>query len=129
MQNNSILQTIGTVSSLIMAIITLKITHSVLEIDLLNLKDVLSKYAEFLITFSTIFLMIVTGFSYYNTRIEHEGITRLLYVLVALAHTILAPSVLIIGIMKIEFGQYWLAALIGIFILIYWGSKQIQSQS
>jgi hypothetical protein len=129
MQAKAILQTLGTVSSLILAFITLKITHNILEIDVLNIKDVLSKYAEFLLTILTVSLMMVTGFSYYNSRIEHQGITKLLYVLLALAHTVLAPLALIVGIMKIEFGQYWWVVLIGILILLYWGSQQKEAQN
>jgi hypothetical protein len=129
MQAKSVLQTLGTVFSLILALITLNITSNFLDINVLNLSDVLSKYAEFILTILTISLMIVTGFSYYNSRIEHEGITRVLYLLLGLAHTVLAPSALIIGIMKIEFGQYWLAVLIGIIILIYWGNQQRESQN
>jgi hypothetical protein len=120
---------LGTISSLILAFITLKMTHNHLEIDVLNFTDIVSKYAEFLVAIFTISLMMVTGFSYYYSRKEHKGRTRYLYVLVALAHTVLAPSAFIIGIIKIEFGQYWLAALIGIMILIYWGSQLRESQN
>jgi hypothetical protein len=128
MQTKSVLQTLGTVFSLILALITINITSNFQDIDVLNLSDVLSKYAEFILTILTFSLMMVTGFSYYNSRIEYEGVTRVLYLFLALAHTVLAPSALIIGIMKIEFGQYWLAVLIGIIILIYWGSQQRESQ-
>lgn len=129
MQAKSIIQTLGTVFSLILAFITLKVTHNLLEIDVLNVTDIISKYGEFLLTILTVSIMMLTGFSYYNSRIEHDGVTRVLYLLLALAHTFLAPTALIVGIMKIEFGQYWLAALIGIFILIYWGSQQRESQN
>jgi hypothetical protein len=129
MQAKSVLQTLGTVFSLILALITLNITSNFQDIDVLNLSDVLSKYAEFILTILTFSLMIVTGFSYYNSRIEHEGITRVLYLFLGLSHTILAPTALTIGIMKIEFGQYWLAVLISIIILIYWGSQQKESQN
>lgn len=84
MHTKALLQTLGTVSSLILAIITLNITHSLQEINFLSLTDVLSKYGEFLVTILAFSLMMVTGFSYYNSRIQHEGITRFLYVLLAL---------------------------------------------
>jgi hypothetical protein len=129
MQAKAILQSIGTVSSLILAFITLQITHNLLEINALDLTDVFSKYGEFLLMVLTIGLMIITGYSYFNSRVEHVGITRLLYLFLAVAHVFLAPSALIIGIMKIQFGQYWWAVLIGIFILIYWGNQQRESQN
>lgn len=129
MQTKAILQTLGTVFSLILAVITLEITHNLLAIDFLNLTDVLFKYGEFLLTILTVCLMMVTGFSYFNSRNENAGITRFLYVLLAFAHIVVAPSALIVGIMKIEFGQYWIAVLIGILIVIYWGSQQRESQN
>lgn len=129
MQVKAIQQTLGTVSSLVLAFITLNIAHNVLEINILYLPNVLSRYTEFTLAFLTIIIMMVTGFSYYNSRIEHQGKTRLLYLMVALAHTLLAPAALTIGIMKIQFGQYWWAVLIGMLILIYWGSQQRESHT
>jgi ABC-type multidrug transport system permease subunit len=129
MQTRAILQTLGTVSSLILAFISLKITHNLLEIDVLNLTDLLSNYTQFVLPFATVILMTLTGFSYFKTREEHEGGTRFLYLMVAVAHVVIAPIALVIGSLRIEFGQYWWAVLIGILLLIYWGTQQKESQN
>ena len=124
MQSKAIIQTVGTALSLTLAFITLQITSNLLEINIYNLQNSLSNDGWFLLPVITVVVMMVTGFSYYNSRIEHEGITRLLYVLVAFAHIVLAPLALLVGVMKIQFGPYWLGVLIGVFILIYLASRQ-----
>lgn len=128
MRTKAILQTLGTVSSLILAFVTLKFTHSFLGFNIHSSTDYLLNYAQLLLPLFTIILMIVTGFSYLKSRKEHEGGTRLLYLIVASAHIIIAPIAFVIGSLRIEFGQYWWAVLIGILILIYWGNQQKESQ-
>jgi uncharacterized membrane protein YozB (DUF420 family) len=124
-----IIQTLGTVSSFILAFFTLKLTRNMHEIDFLNLSDVFSQYGQFLLIILTIGMLMVTGFSYLNSRFEFDGMTRFLYFCLGIAHTLLAPISVIIAVMKIEFGQYWWAVLVGAIILIIWGNQQRESQN
>jgi hypothetical protein len=129
MTAKGIFQTIGTVSSFVLAFITLYITRNEKDYDVLNLMDVLGQYGHFVLLILTIGFMMFTGFSYYNSRLEHEGITWFLYFCLGIAHAILAPIAFIIAVMKIEFGQYWWAVLVGIVMLIIWGNQQRESQN
>jgi hypothetical protein len=114
------LQTFGTILSLILAFIAIKVgqNNHVLE-TLSPLRDLF----EFSLTISAIILFIVTGFSYYNSRIESEGSGQyLLYMGLGIVHILLGPMAVIIAGMKIDFGQYWWAVLIGLVLLIIYGN-------
>lgn len=115
-----VFQTIGTVSSLLLAFITIKFTeynqvHDVAVSSPNNLW-------EFFLVIATVGIMMITGFSYYNSRLEYDGPAYFLFALVGWAHTLLAPIAVVIASMKIEFGQYWWAVLIGIIILLIYGN-------
>jgi hypothetical protein len=114
------LQTIGTILSLILALISIKVgQNNHLQGTLSPSRDLL----EFSFTISAIILFIVTGFSYYNSRIESEGIGQyFLYIVLGIVHILLAPMAVIIAGMKIDFGQYWWAVLIGLVLLIFYGN-------
>jgi hypothetical protein len=121
------LQTIGTILSLILALISIKVgQNNHLQGTLSPSRDLL----EFSLTISAIILFIVTGFSYYNSRIESEGSGQyLLYIVLGIVHILLAPMAVIIAGMKIDFGQYWWAVLIGLVLLIIYsnGYKDVKN--
>ncbi|YCI79302.1 hypothetical protein M1D47_12425 [Bacillus sp. R1-10] len=129
MTSKGIFQTIGTVSSLILTFITLSFTRNFQEIDFLNLTDILGQYTQFILMALTIGIMMVTGFSYLDSRFEHDGFTRFLYLCLGLAHNILAPISFTIAVLKVEFGQYWFAIIIGAIIFMYLSNQQKESHN
>jgi glucose uptake protein GlcU len=114
-------QTIGTVASLCLGLISIAVTQYTHNLD--NVSSPMD-LLQISLVILTIVLLILTGYSYYNSRLEHEGIHYFLYACLGFTHVIVAPIALIIAGMKIEFGEYWLAVLIGIICLIIWGQSK-----
>lgn len=115
----SILQTIGTVITIVLIIVTTEVTRYAHNLEQFSSSLDLT---QFILTIATIGFAMVTGFSYFNSRYEHEGLTYILYACLGVAHFILAPIAFVIANMKIEFGQYWWAVLIGIVVLLIGGN-------
>jgi amino acid transporter len=115
-----ILQTIGTVITIILGLISFEVlhyTHNSKEIS--SPMDLL----EFALVVMTILISILTGRSYLNSRFEYGGIRYFLYACLGFTHFVLAPAAFIIGGMKIDFGQNWWIVLIGIICLLVWGKS------
>lgn len=121
METKGILQTVGTVTSLLLGAVSIAVTQYIHDLEKVSAPvDLL--HISLIIT--TIVIMFFTGFSYYNSRIEHDGIHYFLYACVGASLIVLAPSAVIIAGMKIEFGQYWWAVLIGIICLLILGNQK-----
>ncbi|OAH58625.1 hypothetical protein AWH48_16620 [Domibacillus aminovorans] len=114
-----ILQTIGTVITIVLGLISFEVlhyTHNSKEIS--SPMDLL----EFALVIMTVVISILTGRSYLNSRLEYGGIIYFLYACLGFTHLVLAPAAFIIGGMKIDFGQYWWVVLICIIFLLVWGN-------
>lgn len=128
MSIKEVIQTLGTIASFVLAFITFKVTRNLLEINLLSLSDIFTQYGQFILMILTVGTMMATGFSYYNSRLEYDGINRFLYLCLALAHNVLAPISFVIAVLKIEFGEYWWATIVVLLILIYWSNQQKEAR-
>jgi glucose uptake protein GlcU len=121
MEIKGLLQTIGTLTSLFLGLISIAVTQYTH-----NLENVSSPMdlLQISLVIMTIILMIFTGYSYYNSRLEYDGFHYFLYACLGFTHVIVAPITLVIAGMKIEFGEHWLAVLLGIICLIIWGQSK-----
>lgn len=110
-----ILQISGTLASMILSFIAL---HAYSDQH-----DMGSTYssAHWLI-FASVILTVITGISYFQSKVEHEGLHYFLYAALGITHAIVVPLAITIAGLKIDFGQYWWVALLGIIGLIWWGN-------
>jgi hypothetical protein len=129
MTTKRILQTLGTVSSFVLAFITLNVARNFWDIKGFELLDVLKQYEVFILMPITVIIMISTGLSYFDSRIEHGGLTWFLYVCLGISLVVLAPISFTIAVLKVQFGEYWWGMLLGSLVLFYFISQQKETQN
>ncbi|GAE36694.1 hypothetical protein [Halalkalibacter akibai] len=117
----NVLQTLGTVFTIVLSFSALRLSMYNKEMEVaynskLNL-------LESGLLFAAVAVMVMTGISYFNSRVEHDGAAYVLHIIVALAHVILLPITLMIADLKVHFGQNWWLALIGVFLLFAWAHR------
>lgn len=124
MDKTKFLQTIGTISAIILSMLTISVTNYVKAIDPVYDFTSLTWELYHMLTFGlllfTTFVMQITGGSYFKQRLKHSGLNYFLYFSLFITHTIIAPLAIIIAVMKIELGQFWWVVLAGVLGLIFW---------
>ena len=125
MDSKSILQTIGTVTSIILGIISIEIFKYTK-----NLEEHISVWslADFFVMMFTFYIMIRTGISFLKSRKEYEGINYFLNICLAILHFASIPAIFI-TVLVIDFGKNWLVVLIVSIIFVAWAKRNRNLQN
>ena len=110
-------QSAGTISAMVLSYLSFELSKYINELSL-DFSTSL-EYGHFSLILITVLIFMFTGFSYADSRHEHEGLNHALYFSLGIVHIFIAPVAFMIAIMKIEFGQYWFAVLLLLVFLIW----------
>ncbi|MHA6261492.1 hypothetical protein ACXYMX_16655 [Sporosarcina sp. CAU 1771] len=119
MNSKTVLQTFGTLASIIFGIISIELLQYTKATEG---HGIALEIAKFSVLLFTIYIMARTGSSFLKARKEYEGINYFLSICLSLVLIACIPALIITGLV-IDFGGYWLVVLIGIIILIAWAKR------
>ncbi|MFT4416535.1 hypothetical protein ACLM5H_21975 [Fredinandcohnia humi] len=109
---------VGTLSTVIIGIITILYEKNIHTID----PSEIQQFISFALIFLTVAITGSTGLLYFRNSALFQGFNYFLCWLLGLAH-LLALILGIVAILKIEFGEYWLGMIALTAVVIYFASQ------
>ncbi|MGE6487734.1 hypothetical protein [Paenisporosarcina sp. NPDC076898] len=114
-------QTLGTISSLGLGIITIELFISTKNHDIYSGHDIFWELVNFAVMMLAFMVMARTGVSFKKSLKDNSGINYLLYFCLATINFLGIPLLLIVGTI-VDFGKHWFLMLLIVTAVVIWGN-------